>query len=121
MTTALPYRVVFELSPRDPTSPQVTRDAGPESPPEGATCTTRPHLAEWFLPRLDGVTAVYRFDDTYLQAHPEAVEPGHLGMLHALLTFKLFDEGWLVAPAAMLPGSLRWPGVETPRKPLVAG
>jgi len=63
---------------------------------------------------------VYRFDDAYLRAHPEATDPRHLAMLHALLTFKLFDEGVLVAPGPMLPGALRWPGIDTPRKALVA-
>lgn len=114
------HRVVFELRPIDPVSPHVTHSDAPEVPPPGAEVSSRPHLLEWFVPRIDGVTAVYRFDDAYLRAHPEATDPRHLAMLHALLTFKLFDEGVLVAPGPMLPGALRWPGIDTPRKALVA-
>ncbi|MBL8602566.1 MAG: hypothetical protein JNK72_11645 [Myxococcales bacterium] len=97
-----------------------TLDEAPTGLPEGVEGRVEADLIQWFEPSTHGVTAQYVFNARYLAAHPEARDPRHLRLWMALLNFKLFDEGDLIAPGPMLAGALRWPGVATPRRPLGA-
>lgn len=115
------HRVIFALRGADLSEPELTRDLdAPPAAPDGAVVRNEPNLRQWFVAVPDAVTATYVFDDEYLVAHPEAVEARHLRLLHALLAFKLFDEGDLIAPPPMLAGALRWPSIDTPRAALGA-
>lgn len=113
-------RVVFRLRAADPVG--VTRDVvhTPDAPPAGAQVTEAPHLTWWYVTRDGEVEAHYLFDEVYAAAHPEALDPAHLAMLHALLNVKLFDDGDVLISPRQLRGVLKWPGVEEPRRALVA-
>ena len=52
------------------------------------------------------------------RAHPESLDRAHLAMLHALITFKLFDDGDVLIPPRQLAGVVRWPGLDERRRPL---
>lgn len=117
------HHVTFLLRSIDPVAPRVERvepDAAPR-PPEGARAHEDAHLAQWVIARGASVEAHYVFDDDYAKAHPEALDAAHLAMLHALITFKLFDDGDVLIPPAQLAGVLRWPAIDRARKPLVEG
>jgi hypothetical protein len=115
------HHVVFVLRSVDPVSP-VVETVTEESPlpPSGAMVREGPHLLQWFTARAGTVEAHYLFDDAYVAAHPEALDRAHLAMLHALLTFKLFDDGEVLIPPRQLAGVVRWPGIDERRKPLVS-
>lgn len=112
------HHVALRLRAYDPVAPVI--DAAEAAPPEGAATHEEPHVAWWWVARGGEVEAHYRFDDAYARAHPEALDPAHLAMLAALLTFKLFDDGEVLIPPRQLAGVLRWPRVDEPRRALVA-
>ena len=115
------YLVTFELRAVDPTGPRVetlSPDAPRPVPAEGAVVREGPGLSQWFIARGGEVEAHYLFDDAYAGAHPEALDAAHLAMLHALLTFKLFDDGDVLIPPRQLAGVVRWPGLDERRRPL---
>lgn len=112
------HHVALRLRAYDPVAPQI--DAAEVAPPAGAATHEEPHVAWWWVARGGEVEAHYRFDDVYARAHPEALDPAHLTMLAALLTFKLFDDGEVLIPPRQLAGVLRWPRVDEPRRPLAA-
>lgn len=60
------------------------------------------------------VVAWYLFDGVYVRAHPEAVDPEHLAILHGTVAAKIFDDGVVVLDREGLAASLRWRGVEAP-------
>ncbi|MEZ4394974.1 MAG: hypothetical protein R3A48_28185 [Polyangiales bacterium] len=94
------HRVTFTLRAEDPVGFQLGAD-GDHLPalPEGDAAERSPHLTWWFTARDGFVEAHYLFDDDYVAAHPEALDRRHLALLHALLNFKLFDDGdLLVSP-----------------------
>lgn len=113
-------RVVFRLRATDPVG--FTRDvvATPDAPPAGAVVTALPHLTWWYVSRGDEVEARYLFDEVYAAAHPEALDPAHLALLHALINVKLFDDGDVLISPRQLRGVLQWPGVDEPRRALSA-
>jgi hypothetical protein len=113
-------RVIFHLRAEDPVGPVRDAPALPDAPPAGAQVTEAPHLTWWYVTRDDGVEAHYLFDEVYAAAHPEALDPAHLGLLHALLNVKLFDDGDVLISPRQLRGVLKWPGVEEPRRALGA-
>ena len=115
------HRVVFVLTPTNPEGPVV--DAVRERPaaPPGAMVRDEPSLLQWVELGVGRVEARYHFDDDYVAAHPESLDPRHLSMLHALLTFKLFDDGEVVVPPRQVEGALRWPAREQPRRSLADG
>lgn len=107
----------------DPVGPSVEAHHGPwPEPPEGAMVRREAHLLQWVIVRGGGVVeGHYVFDERYVAAHPESVDATHLSLLHALLSFKLFDDGEVLVPPAQVAGSLRWPGTDEARKPLGGG
>lgn len=112
------HRVVFVLTPTNPQGPTVDEvPARPEVPP-GVMARDEPSLVQWVALGVGRVEARYHFDDDYVAAHPEALDPRHLAMLHALLTFKLFDDGEVVVPPRQVEGALRWPSRAQPRRSL---
>ncbi len=117
------HHVTFVLRAFDPVAPLVEALA-PEAPapraPEGAVARDEPHLAQWFTARAGVVEAHYVFDEAYAAAHPEALDRAHLAMLHALLAFKLFDDGEVLIPPRQLAGVVRWPSIDEPRRPLAS-
>ncbi len=117
---SLSHHVVFVLRAVDPVAPVVTLESEPVTPPEGAVVREGPHVTQWFLARGSLVEAHYLFDDVYAAAHPEALDRAHLAMLHALLTFKLFDDGDVLIPPRQLAGVVRWPAIDERRKPLAS-
>ena len=115
------HHVTFELRAVDPTGPRVERiapDAPRPAPVEGAVVREGPGLSQWFTARGGVVEAHYVFDEAYVGAHPEALDAAHLAMLHALITFKLFDDGDVLIPPRQLAGVVRWPGLDERRRPL---
>lgn len=118
VVSALSHHVVFELRAVDPVPPRVGTSDAPATVPDGAHGHTETHLVWWFRTTPGCVEAHYRFDEAYAHAHPECVDPAHLAMLHALLTFKLFDDGDVLVPPKQLLGVLRWPRFEERRRPL---
>lgn len=115
------HYVVFALAPEDPPPFAVHRldPSGPlPAPPEGARVERSEHLTQWVIAGPARVEGHYLFDDDYARAHPEALDPAHLGLLHALLNFKLFDDGDLLLAPRQLAGALRWPAVDEPRRAL---
>ncbi len=113
-------RVVFRLRAEDPVG--FARDVVeiPDAPPSGAQVTEAPHLTWWYVTRGDEVEAHYLFDADYASAHPEALDPTHLALLHALLNVKLFDDGDVLISPRQLRGVLTWPLVDEPRRALGA-
>jgi hypothetical protein len=57
------------------------------------------------------VVARYLFDSAYARAHPEALDPEHLGILHGTVAAKMFDDGLVVLDHQGLAASLRWRSV----------
>lgn len=115
------HHVTFVLRAFDPLGPRVDSlaDEAPRpTPPEGAVAREGPSLTQWFTARDGVVEAHYLFDDAYVGAHPEALDAAHLAMLHALITFKLFDDGDVLIPPRQLAGVVRWPGLDEHRRPL---
>lgn len=113
------HHVVLVLSQRNPTAPAYSLALDDLSIP--AYARHEPHLTQWVTatPSPDAaIEAHYVFDDVYVRAHPEAMDPRHLGLLHALLTAKLLDDGDVLATPQMLEGSCRWPSVGQRRKSL---
>lgn len=117
---SLSHHVIFVLRAVDPVAPVITSESAPVTPPEGAVVRSTPHLTQWFTARGSLIEAHYLFDDEYAKAHPESLDRAHLAMLHALLTFKLFDDGDVLIPPRQLAGVVRWPRVDEPRKPLAS-
>lgn len=110
--------MVFALAPEDPppyTLRALAEDEAPPTPPEGARVTRGEHLTQWVVATHSRVEGHYLFDDEYARAHPEALDPAHLSLLHALLNVKLFDDGDLLLAPRQLAGALRWPAVDEPR------
>lgn len=108
------HHVTFLLRADNPVEPRV--DDAPPAAPDDARGDG--HLTHWFSARDGVVEAHYVFDDVYATAHPEALDARHLAMLHALLTFKLFDDGEVLIPPTQLAGVLRWPRTDEARRAL---
>lgn len=118
---SLRHHVAFVLRAIDPVDPLVEAltDQSP-TPPSDAVVREGEHLTQWFTARGGTVEAHYLFDDAYVAAHPESLDRAHLAMLHALITFKLFDDGDVLIPPRQLAGVVRWPAVDERRKPLAS-
>lgn len=115
------HRVTFTLRAEDPVGPLLCADAEVfPSPPEGDATERTPHLTWWFTARDGCIEAHYLFDEAYVAAHPEALDPRHLALLHALLNFKLFDDGEVLVSPRQLRGALRWPSIDEPRRAMNA-
>ncbi len=114
------HHVTFLLRPFDPVSPRCESVEAEPVIPAGAMVRYEEHLTHWFVATPGGVEAHYVFDDAYARAHPEALDAAHLAMLHALITFKLFDDGEVLVPPTQLAGVLRWPRIHETRRPLVS-
>jgi hypothetical protein len=115
------HRVTFVFQPFDPVSPTheiLPDDTELQRAPEGAIVRVEEHLTQWVIARGGAVEACYVFDDVYRAAHPESVDARHLAMLHALITFKLFDDGDVLIPPAQLAGVVRWPSLTQPPRAL---
>lgn len=112
-------RVRFVLDPERHVAP--TLDELPDEPPPGAVTRTDAHLTQWVLVTPTRIDAGYTFDDDYARAHPEALDPRHLALLHALLVFKLFDDGDVIVPPQQVEAALRWPAIDRPRRALGGG
>lgn len=112
------WHVTLGLRAEDPVGPVIECCDGPwPEPPEGVISRREEHLLQWVSVLADGtVEGHYVFDEGYVSAHPESVDMNHLAMLHALLCFKLFDDGVVVVPPAQVAGSLRWPALGERRK-----
>ncbi len=111
------WSVRFVLDPEHHVAPEVLQDVA--DPPAGWT-TRDAHLCERVTLTPHRVEAEWRFDEAYAAAHPEALDPRHLALLHALLVFKLFDDGELIVPPAQAEAALRWPTTAVPRRALGA-
>lgn len=115
------HHVVFALAPEDPPPYSLRALAASEpapEPPEGARVERAAHLTQWIVAGDARVEGHYVFDDDYARAHPECLDPAHLSLLHALLNFKLFDDGDLLLAPRQLAGALRWPAIDEPRAAL---
>ena len=110
------HRVRFVLDPERHVSP--TLDALPEEPPPSAVTRVDEHLTQWVDITATRIDAGYTFDEEYARAHPEALDARHLALLHALLVFKLFDDGEVIVPPPQVEAALRWPGIDRPRRAL---
>lgn len=115
------YRVSFVLDPERHVDPVLDRGAPPEPPPPGALTRVEEHLAQWVLIGPTRIDAGYAFDEDYARAHPEALDARHLSLLHALLVFKLFDDGEVIVPPPQVEAALRWPAIDRPRRALGGG
>jgi hypothetical protein len=113
------HRVRFVLDPERHIAP--TLDALPDEAPPGALTRRDEHLAQWVHVGAARIEAGYAFDDAYALAHPEALDPRHLALLHALLVFKLFDDGEVIVPPPQVEAALRWPAIDRPRRALGGG
>jgi hypothetical protein len=113
-------RVIFRLRAADPVGIACDVVDAADAPPAEAQVTVSPHLTWWYVTRGDEVEARYLFDEVYAAAHPEAQDPAHLALLHALLNVKLFDDGDVLISPRQLRGVLKWPGVDEPRRALGA-
>jgi hypothetical protein len=113
------HRVRFVLDPERHVAPLV--DGPPEAPPPGAAVRDDGHLAQWVLIGATRIDAGYEFDEAYAVAHAEALDPRHLSLLHALLVFKLFDDGEVIVPPPQVEAALRWPPIDRPRRALGGG
>lgn len=112
------HHVALRLLAADPTAPVREELSAPPRPPPGAWAEDTPHLLWWFAAGDGWVEAHYLFDDAYAASHPEALDEGHLALLHALLNVKLFDDGDVLISPTQLRGALRWPAVDEPRPAL---
>lgn len=110
------HHVRFVLDPERHVTP--TSDHCPDEPPPGAATRVDEHLAQWVLITPGRIDAGYAFDEAYARAHPEALDARHLSLLHALLVFKLFDDGEVIVPPPQVEAALRWPPIDRPRRPL---
>lgn len=115
------HRVRFVLDPERHVPPTLDDDPSDPGPPPGAACRADGHLTQWVLISPTRIEAGYAFDDAYARAHPEALDPRHLALLHALLVFKLFDEGEVIVPPPQVEAALRWPAIDRPRRALGGG
>jgi hypothetical protein len=115
------HRVTFVLRAYNPVEPLVevldSHDA--IHIPEGHPVERGEGLTQWFVLAPGVVEAHYVFDDAYVREHPEALDESHLRMLHALITFKLFDDEDILIPPKQLAGVVRWPAMGEKRKALV--
>lgn len=112
-------RVRFVLDPERHVAPLV--DGPPDPFPPGAQVRADGHLTQWVLIASTRIEAGYEFDDAYAAAHPEALDARHLSLLHALLVFKLFDDGEVIVPPPQVEAALRWPAIDRPRRALGGG
>ena len=110
------HRVRFVLDPEQHIAP--TLDALPDDPPPSAVTRVDEHLTQWVDITPTRIDAGYAFDEAYARAHPEALDARHLALLHALLVFKLFDDGEVIVPPAQVEAALRWPAIDRPRRAL---
>jgi hypothetical protein len=113
------HRVRFVLDPERHVTPLV--DGPTDPPPPNAQFRSDAHLTQWVLIGPTCIDAGYEFDDDYAVAHPEALDPRHLSLLHALLVFKLFDDGEVIVPPPQVEAALRWPPIDRPRRALGGG
>lgn len=113
------HRVRFVLDPERHVAP--TLDALSDDPPADVTVRDDGHLAQWVRVTPTRIDAGYAFDEDYARAHPEALDARHLALLHALLVFKLFDDGDVIVPPAQVEAALRWPAIDRPRRALGGG
>jgi hypothetical protein len=111
------HAVTFLLRAINPVAPRI-EDHIPEQPSQPVHLEAHEHLTWWFTTHDDEVEAHYLFDDAYVNAHPEALDRGHLTLLHALITFKLFDDTQVLIPPRQLAGVLRWPAIDERRRPI---
>ncbi len=114
------HHIILVITQRNPPPPVIALSDARSLAPSNAR--VEPHITQWLVvhPSPDAtIEAHYVFDDVYAAAHPESLDTAHLAMLHALLTAKLLDDGDVIATAAMLDGSCRWPTVGRPRRSLV--
>jgi hypothetical protein len=82
------------------------------STPASIAYDSAPCIVQSVTEEPDGsVTARYLFDAEYVAAHPEAIDPEHLGILHGTLAAKILDDGLVVLEKNGLAASLRWPSV----------
>ncbi len=118
---SLRHHVAFVLRAVNPVEPLVEAlPDQPPRPPSDAVVREGDHLTQWFTARAGAVEAHYLFDDAYVAAHPESLDRAHLAMLHALITFKLFDDGDVLIPPRQLAGVVRWPAADERRKALAS-
>jgi hypothetical protein len=115
------HRVIFLLRAYNPVEPliEVLDHEQSMQVSEGQLVERGEGLTQWFVLRPGVVEAHYVFNDAYVREHPEALDESHLRMLHALITFKLFDEEDILIPPKQLAGVVRWPAMGEKRKPLV--
>ena len=113
------HRVRFVLDPELHVAPSV--DGPPEDAPVDALVRVDEHLTQWLRISPTRIDAGYAFDDDYLRAHPESLDGRHLALLHALLVFKLFDDGEVIVPPPQVEAALRWPAIDRPRRALGGG
>lgn len=111
------HRVRFVLDAELHVPPAVDEAEGTVAPP-GAMRREEEHLAQWVLMTPTRVEAEYVFDEAYARAHPESLDGRHLSLLHALLVFKLFDDGEVIVPPQQVEAALRWPAIDRPRAAL---
>ena len=112
------HRVRFVLDPELHVDPSLDDAHDDVSPPPGAVTRVEAHLTQWVLISPTRIDGGYVFDDDYAGAHPEALDRRHLSLLHALLVFKLFDDGEVIVPPPQVEAALRWPAIDRPRRAL---
>ncbi len=115
------HQVIFVLDPERHVAPVLEAAPSPADPPADAVTRIDEHLTQWVLITPTRIDAGYVFDEPYAQAHPEALDARHLSLLHALLVFKLFDDGEVIVPPPQVEAALRWPPMDRPRRALGGG
>lgn len=111
------HRVRFVLDAELHVAPMIDEAVSDEAPPD-AMRREEEHLAQWVLMTPTRIDAAYLFDAAYVEAHPESLDERHLALLHALLVFKLFDDGEVIVPPQQVEAALRWPAIDRPRRAL---